>query len=81
MPRSVLIALMVTVLAGCGYDHTLDWRGVRASGWTWSSSKNPSYSKVEWRRSPSPATFGKAPRFTVRLPDGRVLTPSTDGML
>jgi hypothetical protein len=83
MMRSVLIALIVTVVAGCGYDHTLDWRGVRASGWTWSSSKNPSYSRVEWHRPPmarglyvgSEKFFGNAPRFTVRLPDGRLLTP------
>lgn len=62
---------MVTTLAGCGYEHTADWPGVRASGWTWGSTT--SYRQVAWNAN---ETSGSAPGFSVRLPDGRVLRPS-----
>jgi hypothetical protein len=84
----MLIALMVTALAGCGRSHTADWRGVRASG-THIFKYNrigASYNRVIWRRqadgimrgssAPADWNLGNAPGFSVRLPDGRVLKPN-----
>jgi len=79
MPRCVLFVVMVAALAGCDrYSHTAYWSGVRAVGGSW-SGRGASYRGVDWhRRDPTyvdAEILGDAPRFSIRLPDGSVLTP------
>ncbi len=68
--RGLGLLLLVTHLVGCQRDHTLEWPGVRASGFTLFGG-DPSYHRIGWG-----GQLGEVPpAFSVRLPGGQIFKP------
>ncbi len=70
--RGLLLLLLVTLLVGCGIqrNYTLEWPGVRASGFTLLVG-DPRYRRILWG-----GQSGEVPpAFSVRLPGGQIIKP------
>ena len=71
MSRCLLIILVVAVFTGCGKGHVAEWPGLVARGVS-KPGQETLYRVVEWEWSGG----SDRPGFSIRLPDGTVLTPS-----
>ncbi len=71
MTRRLLIVLTITLVAGCSRQHRLEWPGL------WASGESPLFSP-EAALYTSTGFFAEdmsAPQFSIRLPDGTLLSP------
>ncbi len=73
MSRCLLMILVVAVFTGCGHSHELEWPDLEAKGSS-DSGEEALYVNLKWRLCRSCGSDSR-PAFSVRLPDGTVLTP------
>ena len=75
MTRCLLVIMVVAVFTGCGHSHELVWPDLNAYGGS-EPGEEALYVNLFWRFRPVTASGGSnRPAFSVRLPDGTVLTP------